>query len=230
MSFDSKNLIEEYRFCHEKVNNLEGHIWKTATIFGIGSITGILTLSRETQNQTFNPLLSIIVSLLAIGILLSWWRFANRWWSIQHAIIERMKEIELIMEWKINRYVCSCDEKVKEDKTDVIEQLLKDIRKTLHCINECLTNKLYNRTPVKVNSKNLPENYELRGIRPMIDFFIWVNIIAWIVIIIFQILPKNITIYDLLNHYEFSVTLQSITIFLYAILFVGIYCRFINND
>ncbi len=139
---DSDNLIEEYKICHEQATNLEEYIWKTGAIFGIGSSVGIVILSKENINS-LNPYFSFVVVLLAIGILIMWWGFARRWWSIQQIMFYRMREIEDKIGFESSLLVEKVD-KIKEGKLVEIP-LSKTKRERL---------------------KELKNNHERRGIQP----------------------------------------------------------------
>jgi hypothetical protein len=92
---EKEHLLEEYKICHEAASDMSDHIWRTATVFTVGSITGILLLARESPiSPDPDPWLTLIVSVLAIGILSTWWRLARRWWSVQHTMFLRMRHIE----------------------------------------------------------------------------------------------------------------------------------------
>ncbi len=191
---DIRNLIEEYKFCHEKATKVEEYIWTTASIFAIGSIVGIATLSKD-NIIGLNPHLSVVVGLLAIGVLLTWRRFARRWWSIQGVMLIRMKEIEELLDLNINRYVDKIDNIWKDRNEGIFEKIKNILNKSA-------------------------EDHEYHGIRPMVSFFIFVNILAWGVFIIFQTIPGDPTLYDLINKYVFSIKLKSFVIFMYFVLFI----------
>ena len=204
---DNRNLIEEYKFCHEKAIKMEDNIWTTASIFAIGSIVGIATLSNDNVIR-LNPHLSVVVGLLAIGALLTWRRFARRWWSIQGVMLIRMKEIEELLDFNINLYVKLCDDEQKEKEKEGFFTNIKNIF---------------------INLKKLSyDDHERHGIRPMVSFYIIVNILAWVVFIIFQTIPGDPTLADLINKYILSITFKSFVIFIFFILFV-IFLYFYNR-
>jgi hypothetical protein len=88
-------LIEEYKLCDEKAARLEGYIWQTAALFGIGSIVSLVATAKEFSETPENTAVPTIIAAI-FGILASlvWWRFARRWWSIQHLMFERMREVD----------------------------------------------------------------------------------------------------------------------------------------
>jgi hypothetical protein len=88
-------LIEEYRICQENASRLEANIWQTAALLGIGSIVGLTSLAKlTTPNAKCYWLVAVAASALAVNATTAWWRFARRWWSIQHVSYDRMSEIE----------------------------------------------------------------------------------------------------------------------------------------
>ena len=95
--------LEEYKICMEKVDKLEGYIWKTASIFGIGSFVGMFTLFQGENN--IPPYSRIVIGFLAIALLLLWLRYARRWWSIQEIFILRMIHLEEKIGFRPNIYV-----------------------------------------------------------------------------------------------------------------------------
>ena len=212
---DNRNLIEEYKFCHEKAIRMENNIWTTASIFAIGSIVGIATLSNDNVIR-LNPHLSVVVGLLAIGGLLTWRRFARRWWSIQGVMLKRMKEIEISLGFNINLYIKLYDDKQneKENKKEN-EIILKTAIESLKKSFENLRKLSY-------------DDHEQHGIRPMVSFYIIVNMLAWVVFIFFQSIPDDPTFPDLINKYTLSITPKSFVIFIFIMLF-GFFLYYYNR-
>lgn len=289
----NRNLIEEYKFCHEKTIRMENNIWTTASIFAIGSIVGIATLSKD---NGLNPHLSVVVGLLAIGAFLTWGRVSRRWWSIQGVMLRRMKEIERLLGFNINLYVDSIDETfkkqclfswddIKENDNGKLIKFLKqkydiDWVKTANIekIDNCKTIKVStqkNYLSLKLNDEKKEVNLEIddgrtdkfvvnienrkqniynkkekilekiknllnisyveheyHSIRSMVSFFIFVNILAWVVFIIFKIIPCDPTLPDLINKYTHSITLKSIVIIIIIIIYCGLFisCLIKNYD
>src|SRR3990172_11219093 len=88
-------ILDEYKLCDERTSRLEGYVWQTASLLGIASILGLITTGRDLAASPHSAALpSALGSVFGIVAALVWWRFARRWWSIQHLMFERMREIE----------------------------------------------------------------------------------------------------------------------------------------
>ena len=83
-------LLNEYSACQSSVESLDASVWQSAAIIGLVSIG---TLGLVVAN---NPVISasIIVGVFSTLGTFTWWRMANRWWSVRDAKIERMRHIE----------------------------------------------------------------------------------------------------------------------------------------
>jgi hypothetical protein len=158
------DLMEEYKVCQQKASSLGDSIWKTAVIFGVGSVAGIVALSRDSSvPDELRPWLLVVLSLFAVGILLTWRRLAHRWWSIEQAMFRRMEHIERESLLRANLYVGHLDERV--DFTENSE--------------EGTYSKPFLEHNLLTDFDDLRRNYENRGIRPMMRFVIEINIAAW---------------------------------------------------
>jgi hypothetical protein len=176
---EKEHLLEEYKICHEAASDMSDHIWRTATVFTVGSITGILLLARESPiSPDPDPWLTLIVSILAIGILSTWWRLARRWWSVQHTMFLRMRHIEYQLGLGASLYVDYLNQ-IKGNKHEsrcetlaprLPEQYEEDFEKGLKCLSERST-------------------FEHRGIQPMMKFAIVINAAAWFVLLLIQSMP-----------------------------------------
>jgi len=83
-------LLNEYSTCQSSVESLDGSVWQSAAIIGLVSIG---TLALVAANS---PAISaaIIVGVFSTLGSFTWWRMANRWWSVRDTKIERMRHIE----------------------------------------------------------------------------------------------------------------------------------------
>jgi hypothetical protein len=103
-------LFKEYQICNDHAARLESYIWQTATLLGIGSAIGLVslasafagTLTSQSGNKIsqYHATITIIAAIFGINVSLVWWRFARRWWSIQHLKFARMNEIESLIEFQ----------------------------------------------------------------------------------------------------------------------------------
>ncbi|MBI4456678.1 MAG: hypothetical protein HY644_12360 [Acidobacteria bacterium] len=87
-------LVDVYRIYNDQVSRLESYIWQTATLLGIGSAVGLVSLADKYENTTAYLGKVTMAAVFTINASLVWWRFAKRWWSIQHLKLERIDEIE----------------------------------------------------------------------------------------------------------------------------------------
>jgi hypothetical protein len=111
-----KHQLEEYKICHDYVKHLDSNIYKSAGILGIGSIISLMVTNINSI---------ALLTLLCIAILISscawiWWKSASRWWDIQHAVIQRMKDIEHEIGFYRNRYIEFLDNNEEERKKNRI--------------------------------------------------------------------------------------------------------------
>lgn len=77
------DLLEEYKLCQQKATSLEGHIFRSATFFGVGSIAGItalLTIAGKVDEIPANlqVIWILIIGLIAVGAWFTWLRLAER--------------------------------------------------------------------------------------------------------------------------------------------------------
>jgi hypothetical protein len=168
-------LVEEYKLCQQKAAGLTDNIWKSALIFGAGSVAGIAILSRkDTIPDDLKPWLFIVLILFAIGILIAWHRLARRWWSIEQVMFRRMEHIERQSQLRANLYVAHLDNKrvkfVKKQEEGTHDQPFLD-------------------PSFLEDLGRLQSNYEVRGIQPMMRFVIETNIAVWIAFAIFALAP-----------------------------------------
>ena len=111
-------LLKEYQLCQEHTKHLDRNIWATSGFIGLASI-GSLLFSNHTES-----LLSItMIGLLVVPTVWIWWKMANRWWDIQHAIFKRMKHIEEVINFYQTRYLDFLDNPIAKRKRGVLEGL-----------------------------------------------------------------------------------------------------------
>jgi hypothetical protein len=154
-------LLEEYKLCVTRVQALDKNIWQSATIFGIGSVAGIIIIFNTWRILAEHPASVIIVSFIGITLNLVWWRLAKRWWSIQQAFIRRMEIIERQINFGGNLYIAYLDKincrreiRIRDD----FSNLSDEIKQELGEIN----------------------NYECHGIISVLFYLMFVNIISWL--------------------------------------------------
>jgi len=92
MEISSVSPLEEYKLCDEKAARLEGYIWQTASLFGVGSAVALQSVAGMSPADDAATI--AITSILGITFSLVWWRFARRWWSIQYLMFQRMETLD----------------------------------------------------------------------------------------------------------------------------------------
>jgi len=157
--------LEEYKLCQQKIKDLEDNIWKTAGLSSIGSISGIVILNNLSISQ------AIIISLFVIGVLLTWRRFVFRWLSIQQVLIRRMEKIEKGSQLRANLYIKLCDQIVRNAKKSMGEKEKQKFKVLKRLIDE----------DIREEFETFHSRwYQWRGIQPMIQFLICINIAIWL--------------------------------------------------
>jgi hypothetical protein len=128
----------------------------------------------------YTTLATFFVCLLAIGAWFTWLRLALRWLSITNVIFIRMEHIERGSNLRANLYVRHLnDDKAKCPRQD----------KTVFSDDPGSTNK---KRPFldkyfQKNLHDLTKAYEHRSQISMLSFLAWINIAAWLLLFIGQL-------------------------------------------
>lgn len=177
-------LIEEYKLCDKRTARLEGYIWQTAALFGVGSVVGLVAAANEISTSQNSVVISTaIAAIFGIVVSLVWWRFARRWWSIQHLMFERMREIDREVGSKMSVIVHNRDHEAYADRRH-------------RQINGSLISKLYNRLfeiPPHTKPK-LSDNvhkYEYRGMRESARLLVCTTILLWVSLFFYAVHLSN---------------------------------------
>lgn len=172
-----KRLLKEYEICRDEASRLESHIWQTLSILGIASGVGLIRLASGTIGISSYPRLALIASAFAIVVSFVWLRFANRWWSIQHLMFERMREIERNTSFRQSSIVSERD----VETMGHIRHL--QIRGRWH---KRVLNRLRYSIPSDVQPKEAsqPRDYEHRGNKPAAKLFVYANVALWLILAI----------------------------------------------
>lgn len=143
MTKDEKLMfLEEYKICQQKAQSLEGPIWQTSSIMGLGSIGALLVIVTKSGN--IDLLLVIGVGVFVNLFAWIWYKMAGRLWSIQHTALMRLYHLECKQkEFYLERYIkrrdaraiphgmCEQQQKRWEKKSDKIDlQGLSDYYKS----------------------------------------------------------------------------------------------------
>jgi len=210
----SNELLEEYKLCQQKAKDLENNVWKTAGILGVGSVTGIIALNNSTH------FLTILLSLFAIAIILIWKRLVLRWLSIQQVLLRRMQKIEKQSQLKTNLYVSLCDHITKTKCKEKQKEESQTIERDNHVIDSDVLEELNtHHHDILEEFKTFDKRgYQWRGIQPIIQFFIIINIATWITFIFLRSTQFILKITIKLNS---PTKLKLIILFIYFLFFVG---------
>ncbi len=65
-------FLEEYKLCVQRIQALDKNIWQSATIFGIGSLVGIVSIFKSWEILKEHPESALIISFIGITINLVW--------------------------------------------------------------------------------------------------------------------------------------------------------------
>jgi hypothetical protein len=199
------DLIEEYKVCQENAKHLSDNVWKSAVVFGVGSIAGIITLSQENGIQSdLKPLLVIAAGFFAIGVSFGWLKFVRRWLSIEQVMFRRMEHIERQSQFIRNTLYVRYFNNLKEEENEKRqgqetreeeneEGQRQEIEKRIQfetdyskaSLNKPFLDKVLLADLIK--KPGLLDNYEYRGIQPMIKFIVWINVVVWAVFAILQV-------------------------------------------
>ncbi len=181
-------LLEEYKLCQEKAKSLENNIWQTAVILGVGSVAGIAVAIGDFRTYSaLKPLISLIIGLLAIGFLIAWITFANRWWSIQQAVLLRMRHIERQTNFRMNLYVQYLDDLHSERNENEQEPFQFEQDSMKESVEKPFLHARFVRELEGLK-------YHHRGIVPMTKFAMIISIAAWMLLVI---MPSVLTIFSI---------------------------------
>jgi len=179
---DFERLFKEYQICHEHVFQLESYIWQTAMLFGVGSAISLVSLASQRPDWVK----TLVATILAINISLVWWRFARRWWSIQHLKLERMHEIDQQIRFR---------QSVLVEERDVEAQKHRRYWQKYGCFLQRIWNQLCYSIPDNTSAvlsfrKSIQENYEYRGIQPAVRILVCTNILLWVSFALYTVITE----------------------------------------
>jgi hypothetical protein len=168
-------LLDLYRIYDEQTSRLESHIWQTATLLGIGSAVGLVALAGKYSNTC--PYLGAVVvaAIFAINVSFVWWRFARRWWSIQHLKFERMDEIEKHI---IDRMGLKQGALVSERDLEAMQHI-KHWREKGSWLQRIKSLRFSLPRDIKAAESSHVQNYEHRGIQPATSLLLATNVLLW---------------------------------------------------
>lgn len=168
-----EQLLELYKIFDEQVSRLESYIWQTATLLGIGSAVGLFSLANGTAGVKPNEV--TIAAIFAINASLIWWRFAKRWWSIQHLKFERMDEIEkrLDKQMKLGQGLT-----VRERDVEAMQQV-KHLREKGSFRQRMASLQFSIPREIKAKESQKTGNYEHRGNQSVGKLLVITNIALW---------------------------------------------------
>jgi hypothetical protein len=174
-------LVDVYRIYNDQVSRLESYIWQTATLLGIGSAVGLVSLADKYENTTIYLVKVTMAAVFAINASFVWWRFAKRWWSIQHLKFERMDEIERRidrqMQFQQSILVSERDKEAIGHKRHLHEQGSWYERIWSLCFSIP--------REVQAAQSHRVRNYEYRGNQPVGRLLLVTNVLLWSLFIIY---------------------------------------------
>src|SRR5262249_28615283 len=139
-----------------------------------------------------------IVGVFVIFQFLMWWRLSLRWYSILQVMIRRMEHIERQSSIRSNLYVAYLNgregmnfgamwENQSINQPSLRKELIDDLNK-------------------------IKSDYEHRGIKPIINLFVGINIFGWSIIIIVSMINFFVEIYSSKHFFEFVTILVFVII------------------
>lgn len=169
-----ERLLELYKILDEQVSRLESYIWQTATLLGIGSAVGLFSLANGVAGIKLNE--ATIAALFAINASLIWWRFAKRWWSIQHLKFERMDEIEkrLVEQMKLGQGSTVRERDVEAMQHIKYQREKGGFRQRIASLQFSIPR------DIKARESQRTSNYEHRGNQPVGKLLVVTNIALWL--------------------------------------------------
>ena len=212
-----KILLAEYQLCQEKATTMGSNIWKTASVFTVGSVAAILGIAGNCAHKGGNmPWLLLLLGPFAIAVLLAWWRMARRWWSIEHAMFLRMRHIERqLQHLNANLYVKYLDHikgKQRPGSSEVPPTLnLPDERREDFLEELAAIGRL--------------DEYEHQGVQPIVKFVVVVNIAMWGMFSVISLVPCVQTMADWLNVIGLArlTTLVAVIVYVAFIIVYGVW-------
>lgn len=180
-------LLEFYKVLDEQTSRLESYIWQTAGLLSIGSAVGLVALANESAKV--KPNVVVIAATFTISVSLIWWRFARRWWSIQHLTFDQMD--------KIKRQI---DEGLRLGHSDSVRErdlrIMQDIRYRRgkgNWLQRFFSLRFSIPSGVKAeeNIYGRDGNYEHRGNQPAGKFLVLTNIILWLAFVVHTVASTN---------------------------------------
>jgi hypothetical protein len=174
-------LVDVYRIYNDQVSRLESYIWQTATLLGIGSAVGLVLLADKYEKTPTYLGKVTIAAVFAINASLVWWRFARRWWSIQHLKFERMDEIER----RIDRQM-QFQQSVLVSERDVEAMRHQRHRREQGSCHERIRSLCFS-IPREVQAARSDRvgNYEYRGNQPAGRLLLVTNVLLWSLFILY---------------------------------------------
>ncbi len=176
-----KALVEEYQICREDASRLESQIWKTSTILGLSSATGLVLKLQSELTSIEHFYIITAIAVLIITASLVWWRLSRRWWSIQHVKYRRMNDLEAKLGFKHNSSI-NCADTIAMSHIRYKQKQYKT-REILTCINSYIWYDVPTWIEPELSSDKNLANHEHRGNQPALKLLVLVNIILWVVVV-----------------------------------------------
>lgn len=172
-----ERLFKEHQACREDASRLESYIWKTAGLLGIASTAGLVLRTMENSFGFIHLVGTMFVAMFAINLTLVWWRFARRWWSIQHLKFQRIDEIEKLIGFGRDVNVGERDIEAMADRL-YIQNSRPFLRRTWTLLFFDIPPE-YN---IEKRESTRARTYEYRGNQPAAKILVLTNISLWLLL------------------------------------------------
>ncbi len=171
-------LLSEWVAISQRIEHIDARIWQGAGILLIISIGGFSFFGWNPPKTVFDIIARIVVAIFSIIVLLIWRKVYNRWIYFQDIFGYRAREIEKILDLRMNLYAYSIEYWETEPDTKVY---LDDLREKDGEAFNGLKN-IYDR------SKNRAGRTKIHTALTWLTWLTWLLIGLWISVIIIFLL------------------------------------------
>lgn len=102
-------LLSEWVTISQRIEHIDARIWQGAGILLIISIGGFSFFGWNPPETLFDIIAGIVIAIISIIVLLIWRKVYNRWIYFQGTFGHRAREIEQILDLRMNMYAHSIE-------------------------------------------------------------------------------------------------------------------------
>ena len=165
-------LLSEWVTISQRMEHIDARIWQGAGILLVISIGGFSFFGWNPPKTLFDFIAGIVVAIISIIILLIWRKIYTRWIYFQSTFGHRAREIEQILDLRMNFYTRSIEYwETRPDTKAYLNDLREHDREAFNRLED-----LY-----KKQSKNKVGRTK---IRTSLGWLTWLLICLWVIVII----------------------------------------------